>query len=84
MSLNVAAVLPDWSDAACRGLDAELFYPGRGQSTREAKSVCKNCVCKAECLEFALVNMEKFGVWGGRSERERRRLRRKLRPTGLV
>lgn len=76
MSLNVAAVLPDWSDAACRGLDAELFYPGRGESTRPAKSVCRDCPVKAECLEFALVNHEGHGIWGGVSERERRRLRR--------
>lgn len=73
----LAAVQPDWTNANCRGMAAELFYPGRGESTREAKSVCKNCVVKAECLEFALVNMEKWGVWGQTSEKQRRALRRK-------
>ena len=62
--------------AACRGVDAELFYPDRGVSTAEAKDVCKRCPVRAACLEFALVNVEKFGIWGGTSERERRRLRR--------
>ena len=62
--------------AACRGIDADLFHPDRGVSTAEAKAVCMSCAVRAECLEFALQNVEKFGVWGGTSERERRRLRR--------
>ena len=62
--------------AACRGCDPNLFFPERGVSTDEAKKVCKGCPVRAECLEFALVNVEKFGVFGGTSERERRRLRR--------
>ena len=48
----------------------------RGASTREAKEVCRGCVVREDCLEFALDNGEKFGIWGGMSERERRRLRR--------
>ena len=54
----------------------DLFFPERGASTREAKSVCAGCEVKDDCLEYALVNGEKFGIWGGLSERERRRLRR--------
>ena len=53
-----------------------LEFPKRGASTREAKSVCAGCEVKDDCLEYALVNGEKFGIWGGLSERERRRLRR--------
>ena len=45
-------------------------------STREAKEVCRGCVVREDCLEYALANGEKFGIWGGMSERERRRLRR--------
>ena len=62
--------------ANCLGVDPDLFFPERGASTREAKSVCAGCEVKDDCLEYALVNGEKFGIWGGLSERERRRLRR--------
>lgn len=66
-----------WQNFAnCLGVDPNLFFPERGASTREAKEVCRGCVVQDECLEFALSNGEKFGIWGGRSERERRRVRR--------
>ena len=68
---------PAWQDAAnCLGVDPDLFFPERGASTREAKEVCRGCVVREDCLEYALDNGEKFGIWGGMSERERRRLRR--------
>jgi WhiB family redox-sensing transcriptional regulator len=63
-------------DANCLGVDPDLFFPERGASTREAKEVCRGCVVREECLEYALANGEKFGIWGGLSERERRRIRR--------
>ena len=62
--------------ANCLGVHPDLFFPERGASTREAKAVCGSCVVRDDCLEFALRNGEKFGIWGGMSERERRRLRR--------
>lgn len=66
-----------WQDFAnCLGVDPDLFFPERGASTREAKEVCKGCVVRNDCLEYALENGEKFGIWGGLSERERRRIRR--------
>ena len=66
-----------WQDLAnCLGVDADLFFPERGASTREAKEVCRGCVVREDCLEFAIANGEKFGIWGGLSERERRRIRR--------
>jgi WhiB family redox-sensing transcriptional regulator len=64
------------SRANCMGVDPDLFFPERGASTKEAKEVCRGCVVKDDCLEFALRNSEKFGIWGGMSERERRRVRR--------
>jgi WhiB family redox-sensing transcriptional regulator len=81
-----------WHDQAnCLGVDPDLFFPERGASTREAKEVCRGCVVREECLEYALSNGEKFGIWGGMSERERRRLRRAralarrgLGPTGVA
>jgi WhiB family redox-sensing transcriptional regulator len=62
--------------ANCMGVDPDLFFPERGASTREAKDVCRGCVAREDCLEYALENGEMFGIWGGMSERERRRLRR--------
>jgi WhiB family redox-sensing transcriptional regulator len=62
--------------ANCLGVDPDLFFPERGASTKEAKAVCQGCVVREDCLEYALANGEKFGIWGGLSERERRRIRR--------
>ena len=56
----------------CLGVDPDLFFPERGASTREAKEVCRGCEVRIDCLEYALQNGEKFGIWGGMSERERR------------
>lgn len=64
------------SFANCLGVDPDLFFPERGASTKEAKQVCQSCVVREDCLEYALANGEKFGIWGGLSERERRRIRR--------
>ncbi len=66
-----------WQESSnCLGVDPDLFFPERGASTKEAKEVCRGCVVRNDCLEFALANGEKFGIWGGMSERERRRIRR--------
>ena len=62
--------------ANCLGVDPDLFFPERGASTREAKEVCRGCVVRDDCLDYALAHGEKFGIWGGMSERERRRVRR--------
>lgn len=66
-----------WQDLAnCRGADPDLFFPERGASTRTAKSICRECSVQDQCLEFAIVSSEKFGIWGGLSERDRRKIRR--------
>ena len=67
------------AQAKCLGADFDLFFPERGKSTREAKAVCRACPVREECLDFAMRNGERFGIWGGLSERERRRLRRTRR-----
>ncbi|MFZ2623716.1 MAG: WhiB family transcriptional regulator [Propionibacterium sp.] len=68
---------PDWQERAlCAQTDPEAFFPEKGGSTREAKKVCQSCPVRGECLEYALEHDERFGIWGGLSERERRRLRR--------
>jgi WhiB family transcriptional regulator, redox-sensing transcriptional regulator len=66
-----------WQDRAlCAQTDPEAFFPEKGGSTREAKRICMGCEVRGECLEYALANDERFGIWGGLSERERRRLKR--------
>lgn len=64
-----------WQERAlCSQTDPEAFFPEKGGSTREAKRICVRCEVRAECLEYAVLNQERFGIWGGLSERERRRL----------
>jgi WhiB family redox-sensing transcriptional regulator len=66
-----------WQDRAlCAQTDPEAFFPEKGGSTREAKKICQRCPVRSECLEYALAHDERFGIWGGLSERERRRLKR--------
>jgi WhiB family redox-sensing transcriptional regulator len=60
----------------CAQTDPEAFFPEKGGSTREAKRICQGCEVRDRCLEYALANDERFGIWGGLSERERRRLKR--------
>lgn len=66
-------------DALCAQTDPEAFFPEKGGSTRDAKKVCGACAVKQECLDYALSNDERFGIWGGLSERERRKLKKLAR-----
>ena len=67
-----------WQERAlCAQTDPEAFFPEKGGSTREAKRICVGCEVRVECLDYALANDERFGIWGGLSERERRRLKRR-------
>lgn len=80
-----AAGLEDWrSQALCAQTDPEAFYPEKGESAREALAVCRRCEVAAPCLAEALAADERFGVWGGTTERERRRLRRAQRAAVLA
>ncbi|KAB1647557.1 MULTISPECIES: WhiB family transcriptional regulator [unclassified Pseudoclavibacter] len=72
-----AGVLEWQSEALCAQTDPEAFFPEKGGSTRDAKRICSSCEVRAQCLEYALQNDERFGIWGGLSERERRKLRRR-------
>ena len=67
--------------AACRGLDAEIFYPETDDEADAdaAKAVCGGCPVRQACLEHALAHREREGVWGGTTERERRRILRQRR-----
>ncbi|WP_299534669.1 WhiB family transcriptional regulator [uncultured Streptomyces sp.] len=66
-----------WQESAlCAQAGPEFFFPAPGSSTREAKQLCFACDERLACLDYALANDERFGVWGGLSEKERERLRR--------
>lgn len=69
--------------AACRGDDPEIFFPHRGEGVSIPQAICARCPVTAQCLEYALDAGEHFGIWGGASERERRRLRRARRNEGV-
>ena len=69
---------------ACRGLDPEVFYPSSDEDAGEAKSICGTCAAQEQCLEYALGNRETDGVWGGATERERRRILRQRRKTAAA
>ena len=64
------------TDALCAQTDPDAFHPDAGGATREAKKVCAQCFVQAECLTWALTTNERFGIWGGLSERERRALQK--------
>lgn len=68
---------PPWMvDAVCPTTDPEAFFPEKGGSTKSAKAVCSGCPVRPDCLAYAIANDERHGVWGGLSERNRRRLKR--------
>ena len=72
----------DWArDALCAQVGGDEWFPEKGSSSREARAVCARCPVRNECLAFALEHDERFGMWGGLTPRERRRLT-KGRPAG--
>lgn len=71
-----------WMESAkCNGTGVDLFFPTVGTSVDPPKKVCIQCPVREECLEYALINRIDNGVWGGESERERRRILRQRRDT---
>jgi WhiB family redox-sensing transcriptional regulator len=66
-------------NAACRGVDPEIFYPASDEEADVAKSICAQCPARQTCLEYALACRERDGVWGGATEKERRRILRQRR-----
>lgn len=67
---------PAWqADAACRGVDTEVFFPRKGGGGREARAICAVCPVREQCLELALEDSTTAGIFGGTGERERRRIR---------
>jgi WhiB family redox-sensing transcriptional regulator len=76
---------PRWQrDALCKDHDTNIFYPAPGdvELLRKAKGICKECPVRQNCLEYALDNSERFGIWGGKSARERMLILRAKRLLG--
>lgn len=70
---------PAWQDRAlCAEIGTDLWFPEKGASARQAKQVCAACEVRAACLGYALETGQTHGIWGGLSERERRRLGRQV------
>lgn len=67
--------------SACRGTDPDIFYPVSDEEAEPAKAICATCPVREPCLEYALSTRERDGVWGGATERERRRMIRQRRKT---
>ncbi|MET7285286.1 WhiB family transcriptional regulator [Streptomyces sp. NPDC005573] len=77
---TITPAVPTWqAQALCAQTGADFFFPEPGSSVREAKRICGLCEMRSACLEYALDNDERFGVWGGMSEQERLTLRRASR-----
>lgn len=70
---------PEWTnDALCAEVGGDDWFPEKGGPTHAAKNICKRCDVQSECLGWALEHGERFGIWGGLSADERRRLARRL------
>ena len=75
----------DWrADAACRDADVAIFFPATDEEAAPARAICATCPVRVDCLEFALATREDDGVWGGLTETERRRLRRRRQATARM
>ena len=63
---------PDWrEEALCAGRDTEVFFPEGDQPTIIAKSVCRRCPVRPDCLAHAIGHRERYGIWGGFTEHAR-------------
>ncbi|MDM4721131.1 WhiB family transcriptional regulator [Micromonospora sp. WMMA1363] len=74
---DLLAAAEEWQERAlCAQTDPEAFFPDKGQQPNAAKRICRRCDVETECLQYALEHDIRWGVWGGHSERERRKLKR--------
>ena len=73
------APAPWTADAACSGAEPSVFFVDHGRSGEEAKAICHGCPVRSECLDYALENRERFGIWGGMTEKQRRAEARRRR-----
>ena len=78
--LNLAHLPGEWAEqAACARTDGDAWFPSKGEqgsrSTRTARAICKTCPVVAECLDWALDSDPTYGIWGGKSVKELRKIR---------
>ncbi len=66
-------------DGLCAQTSPEEFFPEKGMNVHRAKAVCAKCTVAVECLDWALAHNERFGIWGGLSERERRQIHSEMK-----
>lgn len=79
VELMDSALTSGWEGGAlCAQTDPEEFYPERGGNAKVPKRICSACPVRDECLAYALATDERFGIWGGLSERERRNLQKQI------
>ena len=79
------AVERDWHlGAACRGLDPDLFFPATSSEEARAKIICAGCPVRSDCLDFAMRARERYGVWGGTSEEERKAIHARSKKRELI
>lgn len=75
----------DWQQqGACYRTGALRFFPPQGGDSRTPKAICRDCPVQFQCLEYAMRTNQRYGVWGGKSEKERRRIRSERREQGAV
>ena len=73
----MSVTIPEWHQRAnCASTDGDAFFPEKGQTTRQAKAVCRRCFVRLQCLDDAVARNERFGVLGGLTVNERDRIRR--------
>lgn len=69
--------VPEWTlDAICAQIGGDAWYPEKGGNPGHIKAVCTGCPVRSQCLDYALENGEAFGIWGGLTAKQRRKLRR--------
>jgi WhiB family redox-sensing transcriptional regulator len=75
----------EWvTEGKCRDMDSAIFFPSDGIGVQIARRICEDCPVKVPCLEYALADRVDHGVWGGTSERERRRILRSRRMSRMA
>lgn len=73
----LVGLVPDWTEhALCAQVDSDAWFPESGGPTAAAKHICAKCPVRSQCLDYALENHERFGIWGGLTVAERQRLGR--------
>lgn len=83
--MGLDGLRPEWHErAACRSMGTAMFFPGQGEPAGPAKQICATCPTRVECLADALDNGDHHGIWGGTSERERRRIRYDARRSSIA